>query len=84
MLRPATTALVALATHGATAEPSPGSGVLFVLLGVMVAALVIVGGHAFWVWRRQQGPLKSADDTVRDLAASQPDTEDDRRRDRSA
>jgi hypothetical protein len=82
MLRPGAIALAALAAQ--ITQPAPGWGVLLVLLGVLVAAALMMGGHAIWVWRRRQGPLKSADDVVRDLAASQPDTEDDRRRDRSA
>ena len=73
------TALVALGAQIERVQPAPGWRVVVVLLGVLIAAVVVVVGHAFWVWRRKQGALRSADDAVRDLAASHRDSAGERR-----
>jgi len=63
-------ALIAFGAPLASGE-GPGSGLLFVLLGLCAALLAMGIGHAYWLWRRTRGPLRSADDAVANLAASE-------------
>lgn len=46
-----------------------GAALLFLLLGVIAAMFIAVVGHAYWAWRRSRGELRSADQTVLNLAS---------------
>lgn len=79
--------IVAQAAADTAAGPS---ALLFIVLGLVAAALVMFFGHSVWVWRRSRGPLRSADDVVQHLADGEvhepglKERLEDVRRDRSA
>jgi hypothetical protein len=52
-----------------------GAALFFVLLGVIAAALVALIGHFYWAWRRARGQLRSADQTIPNLASPENSAE---------